>query len=286
MGGTHKRWLSAFRVMSRPAWLVVVSAMFAAYNSGFSALGSVAHAAQDAAARTAIARPEIKATVPSAFKQEQQMSFSQLMQRWNPFIVEASKRFGVPPVWVRAVMQVESGGRTMLGENHPMISSAGAMGLMQIMPATYAEMRRQYRLGPDPYDAHDNILAGAAYLRWLRGKYGYPMMFAAYNDGPGNLEERLLRGGLLPDETSNYIGNIAAALKTGGGLRRNLAKFTRPNGAPVLIDSAAVISVRAALPGEYGPGVRAVIAVGRVRQGVCESVAAVKAAIRAHGGAV
>jgi len=214
------------------------------------------------------------------------MHFSQLMGRWNPFIVEASKRFGVPPVWIRAVMQVESGGRTMLGENRPMLSSAGAMGLMQLMPATYAEMRRQYRLGPDPYDPHDNILAGAAYLRWLRGKYGYPTMFAAYNDGPGNLEERLLGGGLLPLETRNYIGDIATALQTGHGSRRNLARFTRPNGAPVMIDSTAVVSVREAFPGEYAPGVRSVITVGRIRQGVCESVTAVKAAIRAHGGVV
>jgi soluble lytic murein transglycosylase-like protein len=272
--------------MSRPAWFVVAGAMFAPHNSDLFLLGSAAHAAQDTAVHAAIAQPKITAATPSTFDKEQQMRFGQLMERWNPFIAEASKRFGVPAVWIRAVMQVESGGRTMLGESRPMLSSAGAMGLMQLMPATYAEMRRQYRLGRDAYDPHDNILAGAAYLRWLHGKYGYPTMFAAYNDGPGNLEERLLRGRLLPPETRSYIGDIAVALATGGGSRRNLARFTRPNGAPVLIDSAAVVSVRAAFPGEYAPGVRSVIAVGRIRQGVCESVTAVKAVIRAHGGAV
>jgi soluble lytic murein transglycosylase-like protein len=284
MSGARRRRLPAFRVLSRTACLAAVSVMLAPHGSAVSFVGSSTEAAPNVAVHAAIPRPEIKAA-PSVFDTEQQMRLSQRMERWNPFIAEASKRFGVPPVWVRAVMQVESGGRTMLDENRPMLSSAGAMGLMQLMPATYAQMRRQYRLGADPYDPHDNILAGAAYLRWLRGKYGYPTMFAAYNDGPGNLQERLLGDGLLPPETRSYIGDIAAALKTSGGSRRNLARFTRPNGAPVLIDSTAVVSVRAAFPGEYAPCVRSVIAVGSIRQGVCESVVAVKAAIRAHGGA-
>jgi len=286
MSGAQRRWFPAFRVLFRTAWLVAVSAMFAPHGSAFFLLGSTAQAARVAAVHATTPQPGIKVAAPSAFDQEQQMRFGQRMERWNPFIAEAAKRFGVPPAWIRAVMQVESGGRTMLDETRPMLSSAGAMGLMQLMPATYAQMRRQYRLGPDPYDPHDNILAGAAYLRWLRGKYGYPTMFAAYNDGPGNLQERLLGDGLLPPETRSYVGNIAAALKTSGGSRRNLARFTRPNGAPVLIDSTAVASVRAPFPGEYAPGVRSVISVGSVRQGVCESVVAVKAAIRAHGGGV
>jgi hypothetical protein len=166
-----------------------------------------------------------------------------------------------------------------------MLSSAGAMGLMQLMPTTYKDMRAEYRLGSNPYDPHDNIFAGAAYLHWLYGKYGYPAMFAAYNDGPGNLEQRLLDGGLLPVETVNYVGNITAKLEGGGG-PRSQAKFTRPNGEPVLIDIAAIASVRAAFPGEYTPGVQSVITAGKLRQGVRESVAAVTAAIRVHGGIV
>lgn len=213
------------------------------------------------------------------------MSFGQLMSRWNPFIAEASRRFGVPENWVRAVMQAESGGRTMSGEKQHIISSAGAMGLMQIMPSTYEDMRRQYGLGRDPYDPHDNILAGTAYLRWLRAKYGYPAMFAAYNDGPGNLEERLRGNGLLPLETRTYMGAVTNTLVNGhAGLRGNRVQFTRPNGEAVWIDGGAVISVRAAFPGEYAPGVQAVIAVGRVRQGVRESVARARAIVRAHGG--
>jgi hypothetical protein len=184
-------------------------------------------------------------------------------------------------------MQIESGGRTTLGENQPITSSAGAMGLMQIMPSTYADMRQQHRFGSDPYDPHDNILAGAAYLRWLRERYPYPTLFAAYNDGPGNLEERLMQGGLLPAETRAYVGDITLTLQTGGAIMHwKKARFTRPNGLPVWIGGAAGGTVRAALPGEYAPGVQSVITVGRVRQGVRENVAQVRAIIRGHRGRV
>jgi soluble lytic murein transglycosylase-like protein len=207
------------------------------------------------------------------------------MKRWNPVIAEASNRFDVPETWIRAVMQIESGGRTTLGENQPITSSAGAMGLMQIMPSTYEDMRQQHGLGSDPYSPRDNILAGAAYLRWLRERYPYPTLFAAYNDGPGNLEERLMRGGLLPAETRAYVGNIALTLGTGAAiLHWKKAKFTRPNGLPVWISGAAGGIVHAALPGEYPPGTQSVITVGRVRQGVRESVAQVRAIIRRHRG--
>jgi len=222
----------------------------------------------------------------SAFEEEQRMGFSQLMNRWQPVMRDASKRFSVPQPWIRAVMQIESGGRTMLGENTPIRSSMGAQGLMQLMPETYDEMRRTYGLGANPYDPHDNIYAGAAYLHILKAKYGYPQMFAAYNDGPGNLEERMARGGLLPAETQTYMGSIAKTLAGVHGGKGMQVRFTRPNGAPVMIDSAVVISVRAALPGEYAPGVQTVIRVGRLQQGVRESLAAARAAIRAHGGGV
>src|SRR5436853_433533 len=105
----------------------------------------------------------------SPFQQEQRMTFGQLMRRWSGEISAAAERFDIPPIWIRAVMQVESGGRTMLAENRPIKSRAGAMGLMQLMPKTYADMRAQYRLGPDAYDPQDNIVAVTAYLKWLRG---------------------------------------------------------------------------------------------------------------------
>jgi hypothetical protein len=240
-----------------------------------------------ASAQAGVQRTAPKAAL-SAFDTEQRMSFSQRMNRWNPFMAEAAKRFGVPLVWIRAVMQIESGGRTMLSETQPMVSGMGALGLMQIMPATYADMRAQYNLGSNPFDPHDNILAGAAYLRFLRGKYPYPALFAAYNDGPGNLEARLRSGGLLPPETAHYLGSITGKLNGVGGVsaspHQGAAKFSKPNGSPVWVDAATVVSVRAPFAGEYAPGVQAVISSGRIHQGVRENVSTVKARIRALGG--
>lgn len=235
-------------------------------------------------ARKVAAKPAPKSL--SDFEKEQRMSFSQLMNRWQPLIDEAAKRYNVPAAWIRAVIQVESGGKTMLSQTKPMISSMGAMGLMQLMPETYNDMRRDSRLGTNPYDPHDNIMAGAAYLRFLRGKYGYPQMFTAYNDGPGNLEARLMGRGLLPVEAQNYAGNVVAAMEGVRGGHGVKVKFTRPNGEAVMIDSAMVSSVRAAFPGEYAPGVLSVITTGRIHQGVRESLASAKAMIRAHGGGV
>jgi len=66
-------------------------------------------------------------------------------------------------------------------------------------------MREQHDLGPNPYDVRDNILAGTAYLRVLYQHYGYPFLFAAYNAGPGRLEDHLKRGHALPSETRAYV---------------------------------------------------------------------------------
>jgi hypothetical protein len=156
---------------------------------------------------------------------------------------------------------------------------------MQLMPSTYDDMRREQGLGRDPFVPRDNILAGAAYLSWLRERYGYPRMFAAYNDGPGHLDERLARAQLLPLETRTYLGNVIATLNGGHGGGTKVS-FTRPDGSAVLLDASAAISVRAALPDEYAPSVRSVIAVGRMKQGVRETVANARATLRAHGGAV
>jgi soluble lytic murein transglycosylase-like protein len=228
------------------------------------------------------------AAQPSAFQSEQQMSHRQLMQRWNPLIAEASQRFGVPEIWIRSVMQAESGGRTMLGESRPITSGAGAIGLMQIMPSTWRDMRADHGLGPDPYAPRDNIFAGAAYLHWLNAKYGYPALFAAYNDGPGNLEARLLDAGLLPAETRSYLVRVTAEVEGRGFVPGDSkpVRFTRPNGTPVLINPAAVVAVRAVLTGEYDASVHTVITFGRVHQAVCESLANVKSKLHFRGASV
>jgi hypothetical protein len=224
---------------------------------------------------------------PSAYEAEQQMSNTELMHRWNPMIADAAKRFGIPVAWIRAVMQLESGGHTMLAETQPIISRAGAMGLMQLMPKTYDDMRRAYRLGANPYDPRDNIMAGAAYLRFLRSKYAYPALFEAYNDGPGHLEERLKTGNLLPVETQTYVANITRKLEGRGPISYEaLAKFTRPNGEPVWVNAAIARRVRAPAAGEFADGVQTVITLGRGEQGVREPVAEVMRELRARGAPV
>ena len=116
------------------------------------------------------------------------------MNRWQGLIAEASDRFHIPANWIRTVIQMESGGRTMLNEEKPITSPVGAVGLMQLMPGTYDQMRRQHNLGANPFNPHDNIMAGAAYLSWLHHRMDIPAMFVAYNDGPGNLEAKRSQG--------------------------------------------------------------------------------------------
>ena len=244
--------------------------------------------------------PRPRPTVSPAYAEEQRMSPHQRMKRWDSILTVAARRFAVPKAWLYAVMQLESGGATMLSDTRPIVSSAGAMGLMQLMPDTYSEMRRQLNLGADPFDPHDNIFAAAAYLHWLKTRYGYPAMFAAYNDGPGNLEARMRDAGLLPQETQNYLIRISAKLSPGLKLDKRFAglmtparapnpvKFTGANGAPewIDIDAASTVSVRAARPGEFGPNIRSVITVGNARHGVWEAVAMAQYRITSHGGAL
>jgi hypothetical protein len=129
------------------------------------------------------------------------------------FVTEASRRFAVPEHWIRAVMRAESDGKQRA------LSSKGAMGLMQIMPKTWAELRARHGLGTDPYDPHDNILAGAAYIRELHDRYGTPGFLAAYNAGPGRYERHLATGRPLPDETQAYVATLTPMLK---GKRANV----------------------------------------------------------------
>ena len=127
---------------------------------------------------------------------------SPTIDRWAAYIAEAARRFGRPEAWVRAVMQAESGG---LADAK---SSGGAIGLMQIMPETYAELRARYGLGANAYDPHDNIIAGTAYMSEMIELFGVPNFLAAYNAGPARLEDHLQRGRLLPEETQRYLAQI------------------------------------------------------------------------------
>lgn len=126
-------------------------------------------------------------------------------------IAEASRRFGVPASWIAEVMSVESRGHANA------LSPKGAIGLMQVMPATYADMRARYGLGANPWNLRDNVLAGTAYLRLLYDRYGAPGFLVAYNAGPARWDDYRLRGRQLPPETVAYLARLGPMV--GGSAR-------------------------------------------------------------------
>ncbi len=131
-------------------------------------------------------------------------------------------------------MQAESGGDARG------VSPKGAMGLMQIMPETWATLRLRYGLGADPFDPHDNIIAGAAYLRELHDRYGSPGFLAAYNAGPARYEDHLATGQPLPAETRAYVALLAPLI----GDRRDRRDRDGGNRGPFLDRGAAVHRAR------------------------------------------
>ncbi len=154
---------------------------------------------------------------------------------WGPYVVEASTKFDVPQRWIREVMHVESGGHVDLNGS-PITSPAGAMGLMQVMPATYDELRGRYSvLGDDPYDPYNSIMAGTAYIRELYDLYGSPGFLAAYNSGPGRLDDYLTRNRPLPDETRRYVAMIGPQIANSFPNKRSTAEEYALNSVPANI---------------------------------------------------
>lgn len=136
------------------------------------------------------------------------------VDRFAEIIAEASRRYGVPAHWLRAIMHIESA-----ADFHAR-SRKGAMGLMQIMPETWTELRARHGFGGNPYDPHDNIFAGAAYIRELHDRFGAPGFLAAYNAGPGRYEKHLATGRPLPFETQRYVDILAPMIEDGRGKGR------------------------------------------------------------------
>lgn len=167
-----------------------------------------------------------------------------LFDPWGHHIAEAASRHDVPELWIREVIERESGGRRRA------VSPAGAMGLMQVMPGTWRDLRGRYRLGRDPFDPRDNILAGTAYIREMYDRFGSPGFLAAYNAGPGALSRYLARTAPLPRETRRFVAAIAPRIDGVSPERR---------AAP-----AVYAAVPAALfGGPRGPAARAPIALAR-----------------------
>jgi soluble lytic murein transglycosylase-like protein len=122
--------------------------------------------------------------------------------RFDDFVLAHAQRHALRPELVRAVIQVES------GYNPGATSPKGAMGLMQLMPATARALGVR-----NPYDPEDNIRGGTAYLRQLLDKYegNEQLALAAYNAGSGAVD----RYGTVPPyrETRDYVRRVA--LKAG-----------------------------------------------------------------------
>jgi len=119
-------------------------------------------------------------------------------------IQKYAAQHGMEPALVRAVIKTESDG------NPRCVSRAGAMGLMQLMPANVREAGIT-----DPFDPEQNIAAGTKQLADLMAQYhgNLDLALAGYNAGPGNVHKY---GGVPPFvETQNYIRRVRAAMEKG-----------------------------------------------------------------------
>ena len=181
----------------------------------------------------------IPAAIPSVVRITPAATGSRL-DYWTDLIREASVRFGIPERWIREVMRMESGG------NPQALSSAGAMGLMQVIPSTYAKLRWQHGLGANPWEPRDNILAGAAYIREMYDLYGFPGFLAAYNAGPGRVDGFVNRSSILPAETVNYLSVVGSRLQGTTVAEGPLSAFLHAGGAPQASAAPApmVVSMR------------------------------------------
>ncbi len=115
---------------------------------------------------------------------------------------EAGARSTLDVEVIGRVMRAESG-----GDSHA-ISPKGAIGCMQIMPATWADLTARYALGADPFDARLNMIGGALYLAELTRQFGPVGAFAAYNAGPARYARYLAGGAPLPAESVAYVARL------------------------------------------------------------------------------
>ncbi|MBN1654761.1 MAG: lytic transglycosylase domain-containing protein [Deltaproteobacteria bacterium] len=144
--------------------------------------------------KTRKSRPKI---ATRAFRQSAYLSDQKRTSRYDVYIEEAALLYQLPPSFIRAVLQVES-------NFYPdVISVDGAMGLMQLMPATAASMGVR-----NPFDPRENIFGGTRFLRVLANYFNGDLILtiAAYNAGQAAV---LKYQGVPPyPETRRYVQNV------------------------------------------------------------------------------
>ena len=142
-----------------------------------------------------IVRDSKKKRAPSTTKKPK--SASRSSKPFDPIIREAARLYQLPETFIRAVMKVES------NFNPDVVSKAGAMGLMQLMPATARSMGVE-----NPFSPRQNILGGARYLRLLANRFNGDLILtvAAYNAGEGAVQR--YKGVPPYDETQRYVRRV------------------------------------------------------------------------------
>lgn len=197
--------------------------LMAYWNGGFCAALPPIMAMMTAFVMISGTTAEATAESPFAARQTRAAVAAPSSDPWAEHVTEAAKRFAIPERWIHAVMAIES------RRDRTARSPKGAIGLMQIMPTTWDELRARYGLGNDPWQPRDNILAGAAYLREMHDRYGSIVaMLAAYNAGPKRYDALLANGRALPAETVDYVAKITTMIGGATPVMRFASVSSRP----------------------------------------------------------
>lgn len=143
----------------------------------------------------------------NSFQAEVETRLGGVPESMDSIFQEAASRYGIPEKLIKSVARAES------NFNPRAVSHAGAMGVMQLMPGTAKSLGVT-----DPFDARQNIMGGAGYLKKNLDRFGgdISLALAAYNAGPGSVDKY---GGIPPyKETQNYVKKVTSYM---GGAELN-----------------------------------------------------------------